>query len=139
MREVFADTGYWIALTNRKDRYHQVALEVSRQIAPCRIHTSEMVLAEFLNFMSAHGPALRAATVNMVDRIRRNPNIRLAPQTSQLFGRALELYRNRPDKTYSLTDCSEMVLMDEQGLSEVLSSDRHFEQHGLRILLKLAE
>jgi len=50
----------------------------------------------------------------------------------------LTLYRNRPDKSYSLTDCISMQIMRRQRLTEVLTSDRHFEQEGFRALFRAA-
>jgi len=40
----------------------------------------------------------------------------------------------RRDKGYSLTDCIPMQTMRQQGLTEVLTHDRHFEQEGFRAL-----
>ena len=136
MRTVFADSSYWIALTNSKDQWHNLAVEVSSQLGACRILTSEMVLVEFLNHLCGKGKVLREAAVAMVDRMRGKINVTVLPQTQNLFVRAFDLYRNRPDKNYSLTDCSTMVLMAKKGVSEILSMDLHFEQHGLTILLK---
>ena len=48
----------------------------------------------------------------------------------------LELYRNRPDKGYSLTDCISMETMRREALAEILTNDRHFEQEGFSRLLK---
>jgi hypothetical protein len=47
------------------------------------------------------------------------------------------LYKTRPDKGYSLTDCSSMLLMRERRLSEALTTDRHFEQEGFTALLRV--
>jgi predicted nucleic acid-binding protein len=48
----------------------------------------------------------------------------------------LDRYERRPDKSYSLTDCISMVVMEEEGINEVLSNDHHFEQEGFTILFK---
>jgi uncharacterized protein len=44
------------------------------------------------------------------------------------------LYKDRPDKEYSLTDCISMQVMRREGLTEVLTNDHHFTQEGFRIL-----
>ena len=49
MPEVFADTGYWIALLNGRDNLHSKARELSARFAGATIVTTEMVLTEFLN------------------------------------------------------------------------------------------
>ena len=57
-------------------------------------------------------------------------------QSRESFHSGLELYRARPDKGYSLTDCISMRTMRREGITEVLTNDRHFEQEGLRALLR---
>jgi uncharacterized protein len=47
---------------------------------------------------------------------------------------ALALYKARPDKEYSLTDCISMQVMRREGLTEALTNDHHFTQEGFRIL-----
>ena len=41
----------------------------------------------------------------------------------------------RPDKDYSRTDCMSMVICREEGITVVLTHDRHFEQEGFVRLL----
>jgi hypothetical protein len=53
-----------------------------------------------------------------------------------LFEAGTDLYSRRSDKEWSLTDCISFVVMQEQGIGEALTGDRHFEQAGFRALLK---
>jgi len=48
----------------------------------------------------------------------------------------LELFANRPDKDWSLTDCISFVVMQKEGITEALTGDHQFEQAGLVALLK---
>jgi predicted nucleic acid-binding protein len=48
----------------------------------------------------------------------------------------LDLYRGRPDKAWSLTDCISFVVMERDGIREALTGDHHFEQAGFVALLK---
>ena len=52
MPEVFADTGYWIALLNERDGLHIKARELSERFSTATIVTTEMVLTELLNHAS---------------------------------------------------------------------------------------
>jgi len=52
MRNVFADTGYWIALLNPEDDLHQKARQISVSLIKINILTSEMVFTELLNAFS---------------------------------------------------------------------------------------
>ena len=47
----------------------------------------------------------------------------------------MSLYSRRPDKEWSLTDCISFVVMSDEGLTEALTGDHHFEQAGFTPLL----
>jgi uncharacterized protein len=103
---VFVDTAYWVAVTNPRDALHRVAAKVGSQLGPHRFVTSEMVLVEVLNSFSSDGDRLRCAAADLAQAIIDDETIDLVPQTPQLFRSALALYRGRPDKSWSLTDCA---------------------------------
>ncbi len=65
-----------------------------------------------------------------------NPSIRVIPQTHKSFLAGFELYTERPDKGYSLTDCIAMATAREQGIKDILTNDRHFVQEGFRALFR---
>lgn len=136
MKRLFADTVYWIALTNSFDQYHAKAVKVSSALGNCRLFTTEAVLTEFLNALADKGPLIRAAAVEMVEAIMNNSQVTVIPQSRRSFNRSLAFYKARPDKGYSLTDCSSMLLMRERHPSEALTTDRHFEQEGFVALLR---
>lgn len=118
MRVVFADTGYWVALLNPHDELHNKAVQLSRSLNPVHIVTSEMVLTEVLNDFSKRGDYLRKAATALIDNINKNPNITVISQTSQQFQQGLELYRNRLDKNWSLTDCVSFKIMEQMDIYE---------------------
>ena len=136
MRVVFADTGYWVALLNPRDELHYKATELSKSLNPVHIVTSEMVLTEVLNDFSKRGDYLRQVATKLIDSINENPNITLVSQTSEQFNKGLELYKNRLDKNWSLTDCVSFKIMEQMGIYEALAYDKHFEQAGFSALLR---
>jgi len=95
-----------------------------------------MVLVEVLNGFSAEGAHFRRSVAVFVPKIIEDKVIDLVPQTSELFRDAFALYRDRPDKRWSLTDCSSFLIMDRRRIQEALTHDRHFEQRGYRALLR---
>ena len=135
MRRVFADTFYWIALLNARDQAHEQAVGVSKGLGPARIVTTEAVLTEFLNYFGARGSLIRGAAAKLVERMQADRSVQVVPQAHEDFLAGCRLYRARPDKTYSLTDCISMEVMRREGLSEVLSNDDHFAQGGFTCLL----
>ena len=130
MRSAFADTGYWIALINPNDGLHVRAIAVAREIEPCNIVTSDMVLTEVLNMFADRGPQLRNIAVQAVEAIKEDPRIEVVPQTRRLFQAAFDLYCK------SLTDCASFVIMAERKITDALTHDRHFVQNGLNALLR---
>lgn len=136
MKIVFADTFYWAALTSTEDAAHERAMDLSRSLAPDRIITTDEVLCEYLAFFAGAKSSVRAqAGKNVVEMIG-SFTVLVVPQSRESFLAGLELYRSRPDKGYSLVDCISMQTMRKEGLTEVLTDDRHFEQEGFRTLFR---
>jgi uncharacterized protein len=136
MTAVFADTFYWIALADFTDSAHQRALALTAERAASPIVTTDEVLAEYLTFFSTAPEPLRREVAKSVRGILSNSAIRVIPQSRGSFISGLDLYAQRPDKSYSLTDCISMQTMRREGLTEVLTNDRHFEQEGFRALFR---
>ena len=130
---VFADTFFWIALTNPADRFHDRAQGVD--LGRAEIVTTDEVLVELLTFF-ADDPWLRKKAARTAEVLLNRPAVRVVPQTRESFLAGLALYKARPDKRYSLTDCISMAVMRREGLVEVLTNDRHFEQEGFRRLFQ---
>jgi uncharacterized protein len=136
MRRLFADTFYWVAILNPRDQGHGRAVAVSRTLQSVQIVTTDEVLTEFLNYFSERGDFQRRAAARMVERMHADRTMRILPQTRDGFLTGLRLYRARPDKGYSLTDCISMEAMRREGLTEVLTDDAHFTQEGFVSLLR---
>lgn len=136
MRQIFADTAYWLALTNPFDQYHDKAVRASAAIERARIITTDVVLTEYLNALADKGEAVRHAAIRSVEAILRDPSVRVVPQTRKSFLEGFGLYKARPDKGYSLTDCISMTVMRRRKISHALTTDRHFVQEGFVALLR---
>ena len=136
MEFVFADAGYWIAMMNDRDVLHTKATFLTSRPGSRTILTSEMVLVEFLNFVSRYGPDGRRQAANTVERLRADRTIEIVPQTGAQFSAAAALYSQRPDQRWSVTDCASILIMRERGIWEVLTHDRDFVQAGFRALLR---
>lgn len=136
MKPVFADTFYWAALTSADDSFHDRAVEFSLSLQPEKIITTDEVLDEYLAFFSGAASYLRIRAGNTVDHLLNNSGVLVIPQSRGAFVAGLQLYRDRPDKGYSLTDCISMNIMRREGLNDILTNDHHFEQEGFRVLFR---
>ena len=135
MKAVFADTFFWVALTNPADPHYRDAVARAEALAGVEITTTDEVLSEFLTFFAAD-ERLRNRAARSVSALLREGNVRVFPQSRESFLSGLELYRARPDKGYSLADCISMQAMRREGLTDVLTNDRHFEQEGFQALFR---
>ncbi len=143
MRTVFGDTSFFVALLNPKDVLHELAVRLRRELHPFHLITTQMVLIEFLNDYSARGDLFRRSATTFVEQLHRatttkQPMASIVPQTPLQFEAAFSVYRDRSDKAWSLTDCASFLVMQEQGIRDALTHDRHFEQMGFRALLRNA-
>ena len=135
MNAVFADTFYWVALSDPSDPRYQEAVAAESGFSGGKIVTTDEVLSEFLTFFAGH-PWLRERAVRAVQGLLNSPRVSVVPQSHETFLSGLELYQQRLDKGYSLTDCISMQTMRREGLTEALTNDRHFEQEGFRALFR---
>ncbi len=136
MKTVFVDTSYWIALLYPLDPLHERAGTISRTQGTMKYVTTEMILAEMLNYFSAKHRKLQSAAGEFVQDILEQENVTVEQQSRGLFLQALDKYRRFADKHWSLTDCASFAIMEERGLTEALTHDRHFEQGGFTALLR---
>ncbi len=132
---LFVDTGYVIALISPRDRFHGIAVEWAARIKRDRILlvTSRAVQLEFGAALSR--APYRAVAVELLDEMERDPEIDIAPLPEALFQSALQLFRERADKDWSLTDCVSFTLMRQRAITAALTTDAHFTQAGFDAVL----
>lgn len=132
MRAVFADTSFYLALLRADDPLHSRALTESR--SGCSIVTTEFVLLELGNACAR--AADHADFFALVAGLRASSRAVVLPLDSQLLDRAMQLMNERKDKDWPLTDCTSFIVMNDRGIHDALTADRHFEQAGFAALLK---
>jgi predicted nucleic acid-binding protein len=133
MKTVFADAFYFFALANEKDPACPKAQAFADSYLGIVV-TTGWVITEVGDGLSH--PDNRQTFLNMVDALYSEPDIHVVPCDDQLFRAGIELYRKRPDKAWSLTDCISFVVMQREGITEALTGDRHFEQAGFVAIFK---
>jgi len=131
VKPVFADTFFFLAALNPRDAAHNAAIQWSREHNRVRV-TTAWVLTEVADAMARDN---REAFLHLLDLVRNSALFRFTEATPATFDRGVALYRQRPDKAWSLTDCISIVVMQDEGLTEALTGDRHFEQAGFTSLL----
>ena len=135
MAAYFADTSFWIELSSKRGQHHHRAVAWQQLAIRTRstIVTTEAVLLEWLNALSDVSTRQIAAESYM--RVRADARIEVVPLQAELMGAAIQYYRGRPDKKWSLTDCLSFLVMERRGLAEALTTDHDFEQAGLKAMM----
>lgn len=132
MKPVFADTSFYVALFGPGDVHHATAVGLSRELRRVVVVT-EFVLLELANALAR--ASSRKLFVDLLPQLRTNPNVIVVAVSPELFARGYSLYADRADKDWSLTDCISFVVMEQEGITDALTADRHFEQAGFTALL----
>lgn len=133
MKAMFLDTSFLLALAFASDQNHDAAARLYRRLPPSYL-TTEYILDEFLDATSGIGSRVQGAEV--VALLRQESRVTIVPASTRLFEVAFDLYRQRQDKAWGMTDCISFVVMREQGVTDALTADHHFEQAGFNALLR---
>lgn len=132
MNAVFADTFFFLAALNARDRRHAQAVQMLSNLTR-PIVTTAFVLTEVADGL-AHR-STRSIAIELERELRSDPRFILIPAEDELWQAAMRLYTARPDKDWSLTDCISFLVMERQGITDALTGDHHFEQAGFAILM----
>jgi uncharacterized protein len=133
MKTVFVDSSYYIAILNARDQYAASARTVAHEDLGQTV-TTALVVTEVCNSLSE--PRFRRQVCQLVKTLQTTVQTDLVFPDRSLWERSFDLYASRSDKFWSLTDCLSFIVMQDRGILEALTADRHFEQAGFRILLK---
>ncbi|MDF1556545.1 MAG: PIN domain-containing protein [Deferrisomatales bacterium] len=131
MDRVFVDTSAWYEFADQRAAAHEVVSALIDEHRG-RMITSTFVLAELTALVVARFDHRLAVTVD--DSIRGSSDVELLHPVAAEEEEAWDLFRARPDKSYSLTDCLSFVIMRRTGVDTALSADQHFKQEGFQTL-----
>src|SRR5215831_18456456 len=117
MTAIFADTYYCLALINTRDAAHAEAVALSQSLTQ-PIVTTAWALTELGDAMCL--PANRATFLRLLEDIANDPDTTVIPAEQKWFDLGVALFRGRPDKKWSLTDCISFVVMQALGITDSL-------------------
>jgi predicted nucleic acid-binding protein len=133
---VLLDTSGLLCYLHQNESQHQEAVQLLNN-ASQRSLTHSYVLAELVALaLIRRFP--RSAVLAFVMDLLDNLDVETVWVDEQLHREAMKLLIDRQDKTYSLCDAVSFVLMRQRGMTEALTTDRHFEQEGFVRLLQPA-
>jgi predicted nucleic acid-binding protein len=123
MKPLFVDTSGWYDLLFVGAPHHAEIAAIMRR-PEARFVISTYMLDELAALMLSrqdHGLAARAGTL-----IRSAAEVRVEHPDAAEELRTWEHFLERPDKTYTLTDCLSFVMMRRLSLDTAVATDDHF-------------
>lgn len=130
MSRMFLDAGVAIAAGLKRDQRHDEIAKLWPRLLQegAQLTTTSFVVDEvvtFLNGKREHSAAIAIGKI-LID----SPRVELVHVDQELFAAGWDFFVQHVDKRYSLTDCISFVVMQERGLRQALTFDRHFVQAG---------
>jgi len=127
----FLDATFLLMLLIPSEPEHGTAVRLFNEMKGYRLFTSDGVIYEVLAHISKWDPQTRIDGVRLVRRLMTpGEGFEVLYPTPERIRVALDLYEQRLDQSYSLVDCLSMTLMDELGITEVLTYDKDFHGEG---------
>lgn len=133
------DTSWLVALIDKRDQNQARAMELVRTLEKeaALLISTDAVIGELCNYF-ARSP-LRTEAISWVEELRDDAGWDIVPVDRALLARAEARYRLHDDKSWSLTDCIGMELMDARRVKDAATTDMGFKQAGFRVLLASSE
>ncbi len=129
---IFVDTSAWIAIEDKKDVNHVKAVQFKQHLQTSRIRltTTNYILDETYTLMLLDLGYARTVKFKQKPDGLLDSNllitIHITPEIEQAAWETFERFNK--DKTWSFTDCTSKVIMEQLKLREAFTFDQHFKQ-----------
>ena len=131
MNRLFVDTSAWAAIADASDDQHQAALAYQANIAGrYRLVITNYILDELYTLLLMNVGYTQ--TINFkrsLDQLIEGGFVEVIWVSELIAHQAWQVFEQfNVDKLWSFTDCVSYVVMQNHGITEVFSFDRHFSQ-----------
>jgi len=134
-REVLVDSSGLYALADHRDPSRAAA---ERCIDALMRSGNGLVLTDYIIDEACTLAKARAkgyGALRLLEIVDRTHAFRIIWIGEERFEAAKSFFRKHADHGYSFTDCTSFVVMRELGMTDALTTDRHFAEAGFRPLL----
>lgn len=133
MKKMFIDTGAWIALNNKKDKYYRDAVKANKDFLDkgyFYISNDYLLDETYTLFRYDVGHKRAVEFASEIRSLQEMEKIRIVHINQDILDNAWEIFEKYSDKDFSFTDCTSFAVMETMGINEAFSFDRHFDQYG---------
>ena len=131
--KIFVDTLFIVDLINKRDQYHQRALELAQKFENYPLITTDAILLQVGNALSSN---YKSEAVELMETFLNSDDIEVIRLNPELFEEALNLYKQHQDKSWGLVDCVSFVVMKQNKVTQALTFDKHFIQASFQALMR---
>jgi uncharacterized protein len=132
LKKTLIDTCYITALVNKRDDYHEKANELVEIYESELLIITDAVLLEIGNSLSR---SYKSEAIEIIEQFFVSEEVEIIRLDETLFDKAFQFYKSHADKTWGLVDCISFVVMNENGITDALTCDKHFVQAGFNALM----
>lgn len=130
---IFVDTLFVVALINQRDQHHAKASELAAQFEGFPLLVTDAVFLEIGNALARN---FKKEAVEVIEHFLTSDEVKVVHLNPQLFDQAFAEYKRYQDKEWGLVDCISFVVMRQEGVTQALTFDHHFEQAGFQVLMR---
>ncbi len=120
---IFIDSSYFIAIVDKRDQWHQKALELSNYLENKDIVVSSFIISEVLTEIGNRSGGKVAYDLFHYFE----DSCRVVHIDKDLLTESVDVFR-KYDGTLSLADASSIVIMKNMKISEIVSFDSDFDK-----------
>ncbi len=130
--DVFVDTSGWAYYLDRQDPLHSVVVTLVRHAVTQRrqLVTTNYIITELVALLSSRYHMPRQQVIMAINVIKTDASVEVVHIEREMDDEAWVLLEARLDKEWSLVDASSFIVMKRFGMTEALTTDRHFTQAG---------
>ena len=133
MKRLFVDTAGWMAMADAKDPLHQKSIQCRDEWLEenAIVVTSNFIIDETLTLIRIRiGIEASKKWWRLISDSPRCLKEWITPERTE---KAVQWFFRWHDQSFSFTDCTSFIVMQELGIEDVLTADRHFTIAGFRI------
>ena len=125
--KVFIDTGFWIALFDRRDEHHDAAkTNLKSLLTNFNLFLSDFIVFETLTYLNCsiknHNLALR-----FLDKVNTADAITILDVDTSVKNNAIEIFKKYCNQQFSITDCTSFSIMNKASIKKYAGFDSHFQ------------
>lgn len=129
--ELFIDTSALYAFFDKKDNNHKKIIRIL-QSSKEQFITSNYILDELITLFRVRGLAFEQFS-SFIDALWGENICQVLRVTEDIDLQAWKMIKKFKDQTFSFTDCTSFILMQEYAIKKACTLDKHFQIAGFEI------